>query len=79
MRWETTCFGTAGGQGPYDDRELLARDDLHCAIIPTPCYWYTTMYCDALDAGMTSMARNRWRSLLAGSSRSWPRPRRTRR
>jgi hypothetical protein len=26
MRWETTCFGTAGGQGPYDDRELLARE-----------------------------------------------------
>jgi predicted dehydrogenase len=52
IHWEITCFGTAGGQGPYDDRELLARDDLHCAIIPTPCYWHTTMYCDALDAGI---------------------------
>ena len=31
--------------------QQLARDDLHCAIIPTACYWHTTMYCDALNAG----------------------------
>lgn len=42
----------AFGQGPYDYRDLLARDDLHCAIIATPCYWHTTMYCDSLNAGM---------------------------
>ncbi len=40
------------GDTPYDYRKLLARDDLHCVVIATPCYWHSTMYIDAINAGM---------------------------
>ena len=40
------------GDTPYDYRKLLARDDLHCVVIATPCYWHSTMYVDAINAGM---------------------------
>lgn len=40
------------GDTPYDYRKLLARDDLHCVVIATPCYWHSTMYTDAINAGM---------------------------
>jgi predicted dehydrogenase len=41
------------GSHPYDYRKLLERDDLHCAIIATPCYWHSTMYVDAISRGMS--------------------------
>jgi myo-inositol 2-dehydrogenase/D-chiro-inositol 1-dehydrogenase len=40
------------GDGPYDYRRLLARKDVDCVVIATPCYWHSTMYIDALKAGM---------------------------
>jgi len=40
------------GDTPYDYRKLLARDDVHCVVIATPCYWHSTMYADAINAGM---------------------------
>jgi len=39
------------GDTPYDYRKLLARDDLDCFVIATPCYWHSTMYVDAINAG----------------------------
>jgi myo-inositol 2-dehydrogenase/D-chiro-inositol 1-dehydrogenase len=39
------------GDTPYDYRKLLARDDLDCVVIATPCYWHSTMYVDAITAG----------------------------
>lgn len=40
------------GEGNYDYRKVLARKDLDCVVLATPCYWHTTMYLDALAAGM---------------------------
>lgn len=40
------------GSHPYDYRKLLEREDLHCAVLATPCYWHSTMYVDALNRGM---------------------------
>lgn len=40
------------GDTPYDYRKLLARNDLHCVVIATPCYWHSTMYLDAINAGV---------------------------
>ena len=39
------------GDTPYDYRKLLARKDLDCVVIATPCYWHATMYIDAIRAG----------------------------
>jgi len=39
------------GDTPYDYWKLLARDDLECVVIATPCYWHSTMYMDAIGAG----------------------------
>ncbi len=39
------------GESPYDYRKLLAREDLDCVVIATPCYWHSTMYVDAINAG----------------------------
>lgn len=39
------------GDTPYDYRKLLARHDLDCVVIATPCYWHSTMYVDAINAG----------------------------
>jgi myo-inositol 2-dehydrogenase/D-chiro-inositol 1-dehydrogenase len=38
------------GDTPYDYRKLLARKDLDCVVIATPCYWHSTMYIDAINA-----------------------------
>jgi len=49
------AFGTKPevlGEGPYEYRKLLAREDIHAVVIATPCYWHGTMYVDALNAGM---------------------------
>ncbi|KPL08979.1 hypothetical protein AMJ85_07415 [candidate division BRC1 bacterium SM23_51] len=40
------------GAYPYDYRQILSRDDLHCVVMATPCYWHSTMYVDAINAGM---------------------------
>ncbi len=40
------------GYAPYDYRKLLSREDIDCVVIATPCYWHSTMYTDALNAGM---------------------------
>ena len=40
------------GAYAYDYRQLLARDDIHCVVLATPCYWHSTMYVDAINAGM---------------------------
>jgi len=42
----------AACRGPYDYRKILARDDIHCVVIAVPCYWHSTMYIDAINAGM---------------------------
>lgn len=39
------------GDTPYDYRKLLARKDLDCVVLATPCYWHSTMYIDAINAG----------------------------
>jgi myo-inositol 2-dehydrogenase / D-chiro-inositol 1-dehydrogenase len=39
------------GDTPYDYRKLLARKDLDCVVVATPCYWHSTMYMDAINAG----------------------------
>ena len=39
------------GETPYDYRKLLSRADLDCVVIATPCYWHSTMYVDAVNAG----------------------------
>ena len=39
------------GDSPYEYRKLLARKDLDCVVMATPCYWHSRMYTDALEAG----------------------------
>ncbi len=39
------------GDTPYDYRKLLAREDLDCVVLATPCYWHSTMYADTINAG----------------------------
>ncbi|MCG3198840.1 MAG: Myo-inositol 2-dehydrogenase [bacterium] len=43
----------ASGDTPYAYRKLIARDDIDCVVIATPCYWHTTMYIDCLKEGMS--------------------------
>jgi predicted dehydrogenase len=40
-----------GDKGVLHYRDLLARDDIDCLVIATPCNWHATMYVDALNAG----------------------------
>ena len=40
-----------GDKGVFHYRDLLARDDVDCLVIATPCNWHATMYVDALNAG----------------------------
>ncbi len=40
-----------GDKGVFHYRDLLARDDIDCLVIATPCNWHATMYVDALNAG----------------------------
>ncbi len=40
-----------GDKGVFHFRDLLARDDIDCLVIATPCNWHATMYVDALNAG----------------------------
>ncbi len=39
------------GDTPYDYRKFLAREDIDCVVVATPCYWHSTMYLDAINAG----------------------------
>jgi myo-inositol 2-dehydrogenase / D-chiro-inositol 1-dehydrogenase len=40
-----------GDKGVFHYRDLLARDDVDCLVVATPCNWHATMYVDALNAG----------------------------
>jgi len=40
-----------GDKGVFHYRDLLARGDIDCLVIATPCNWHATMYVDALNAG----------------------------
>ncbi|MCS7191597.1 MAG: Gfo/Idh/MocA family oxidoreductase [Armatimonadetes bacterium] len=39
-----------GDKGVFHYRELLARKDIDCLVISTPCNWHATMYIDAMNA-----------------------------
>lgn len=40
-----------GDKGVFHYRDLLARSDVDCLVIATPCNWHAIMYVDALNAG----------------------------
>ncbi len=70
----------SGEGGPYQYRRLLARKDIDCVVIATPCYWHSVMYTDALEAGMSfygekplAITAGGIRSVLAARAKA-PRP-----